>query len=182
MDTSDYAVKNNSQQLWRQSSSPSASGAQQSQSSAAPQTSQPQATASETTPINSNSVHRDYQSTEGMRNRSPGSENSQQKGKNSPQAQDGATDANGNVGDGENHHRPWYIMMANRYGSLELENKGSVARDHLALGIFVAILSFLFCLYTNGEFRTNFSSVAKNIIGFCIHWDRNHPAIPPEQR
>lgn len=185
MDTSDCAVANNTRQLSRQLSSHSArtaSGAQQNQSTAAPQTGQTQTTVSENTPINSNSVHRDYQSTEGMRNRSSGSENSQQKGKNSPQAQDGATDANGNAGDGENHHRPWYIMMANRYGSLELENKGSVARDHLALGIFVAFLSFLFCLYTNDELRTNVSSLAKNIIGFCIHWDRNYPTIPPEQR
>ena len=129
-------------------------------------------------------MHRDYQSTEGMRNRTLGSENSQQKGKNSSQAQDGATDVNGNSADGENHHRPWYIMMANRYGSLELENKGSVARDHLALGIFVAFLSFflLFCSSTNGKSRTNLSSLAKNIIGFCIHWNRNYPALPPEQR
>ncbi|KAI9931900.1 hypothetical protein ASPWEDRAFT_494153 [Aspergillus wentii DTO 134E9] len=123
----------------------------------------------EGTPIvrdDAESRRRNYQSTENLRNRQSG--DSQAKSSTQPEEGEGHNNQNNDSRSSREPQSSWYKRIADRYGSLELENKGSVARDHLALErTFLAWLRTSLAFASIGIavtqlFRLNSSSATTN--------------------
>lgn len=74
--------------------------------------------------------------------------------------------------------RPWWKITATKYRSIELENKGSVARDHLALGTLYSLYrTRMESLLGASSHRTNIPSVATDFPWICLDWYRDYAAF-----
>lgn len=91
--------------------------------------------------------------------------------------------------EGKAHPSQW-SKLVDKFGSVELENKGSVARDHLALGISSVqhppssighfIASLLRSDTADRVGRTDLFGLASYLPCLCLHWNRRHAVVPPQ--
>jgi hypothetical protein len=138
----------------------------------------------ENTPINgASSSSRGYQATEPP-NPAPGNHDSIKDCQSSnPESSNAAGSSNQKAQTNqpepeEEHERSLLGRFVDRFGALELENKGSVARDHLALGrdTLASFLSGVLSL--TAAPRTNFPCVDAHIASVCLHRHRRYSTIP----
>lgn len=83
-------------------------------------------------------------------------------------------------------HQPWFRRVAEKYGTLELDNKGSVARDHLALGTLQSPThthTLIGCSMapTSNRHRTHIPRLAPDIPLIRLHRHRSNPIVPSQQ-
>lgn len=90
------------------------------------------------------------------------------------------TTTDGQRNDEDEDELPWYKKLAEKYGSVELDNKGSVARDHLALGTDGCFTSKEASPLTLTR-RTNIPSLAPHRSIICLHWHSRNATFPLEQ-
>lgn len=83
----------------------------------------------------------------------------------------------------ELRREPRWKRSIRYFKSIELENKGSVARDHLALGAAIFGSGCDSGLDTEADwapFRTDVPRVAPNLAILCLDWHRHNAALPPQ--
>lgn len=177
------------------SSSRSRSSATSRKHSGAHQSPQSQKRLTESTPINGASSSRGYQATEPPNPTRGNYDSTRNDQITAPESSNAAGSSNQKPQtnqpepEDEEPHRSWLGRLVDRFGALELENKGSVARDHLALGRIT--LSFLFLQFfiiylgissLTAATRTNIPSMDAHLSGICLNRHRRHPTIPIKQR
>ncbi|KAJ2967969.1 hypothetical protein NUW58_g10326 [Xylaria curta] len=93
----------------------------------------------------------------------------------------------GGTTQGTEEKKHWVWDSLDGFWSFELENKGSVARDHLAVGMFYVASYSLACMYpgnhganTEAVRRTHISCLAANIPRIYLDRDSDHPTIPSQ--
>lgn len=134
----------------------------------------------EVTPIvsNSGSPGRGYQATDNPKNTESRQGNGNPK---APAQRETRNNDDNDPGDNPNidQQGAWYSRVADRFSSVELENKGSVARDHLALGMLIQHSLFL-VLFANNLYRTNIPRMAQDITSICLYRDSSNATFPLE--